>query len=415
MIKVVNILENNYYKILQLSDIFVNKYGYTQIVLEQYKQCLSYENWLYCPTNNDYKVIRITTNSSEQFIYDNDRFEEYISYFNKIIVNNSYKVLDIHICKEEYNIENEKYDYINLDENFNSGIDLTKIYPEIYSAIHYVKDANKEINDIVLKMKKTIQNRIINKKINKETCYVTYIIMLLCIINYIIGLILQLKYDDISAIMITLGADYKIFTLFLNQYYRLISCAFVHGGLLHLVCNMYCLYSIGRYVELRFGHLKYLIIILFSIICGSLTRGILSDNEICVGISGGLYGLLVIFIIDMLQSKLLSIQSLIPTILINLFLNFLSTSAWQAHLGGAIGGFTIYYCFKDKLKVPRIILCIVLLLCLLFKYVTIYSINNIYIGTDFNALKIYYDLGLKNYSEKLLFKLNEIYIKFGGY
>lgn len=409
-------MENNLYKILQVSDIFVNKYGYSQIVLEQYKQYISNETWLYSLENNNYSVIRITTNTSNQFTYDQNRFDDYIRYFKTALNLNSINALDIHISNNKYEKEDENYDFINIEENYYDGIDLKNIYPEIYNCIHHVDDANKEINSIVSKMKKTIENRFKKQKVSSKSYIAVYIIIGICVLNYIIGLFLKLKYEDTSAVMVVLGADYKIFTLFLNQYYRLITCSFVHGNIIHLLCNMYCLFSVGRYIEYRYGHVKFLIILFFSILCGSLTQGIISDNLICVGISGGLYGLLVVFIIDMLQGNLMNIKSLMPTIIVNIGLNFMYTTAWQVHLGGAIGGLAIYYCLKDeKIELPRVILCIVLLLCLVYKYVTINTINNIYGGTDFNVLKIYYDLGLKNYSEKLLIKLNDVYYKLGGH
>ena len=409
-------MENNLYKILQVSDIFVNKYGYSQIVLEQYKQYISNETWLYSLENNNYSVIRITTNTSNQFTYDQNRFDDYIRYFKTALNLNSINALDIHISNNKYEKEDENYDFINIEENYYDGIDLKNIYPEIYNCIHHVDDVDKEINSIVTKMKKTIESRFKNQKISSKSYIAVYIIIGVCVLNYIIGLFLKLKYEDTSAVMVVLGADYKIFTLFLNQYYRLITCSFVHGNFIHLLCNMYCLFSVGRYIEYRYGHVKFLIILFFSILCGSLTQGIISDNLICVGISGGLYGLLVVFIIDMLQGNLMNIKSLMPTIIVNIGLNFMYTTAWQVHLGGAIGGFAIYYCLKDeKIELPRVILCTVLLLCLIYKYVTINTINNIYGGTDFNVLKIYYDLGLKNYSEKLLIKLNDVYYKLGGH
>src|ERR1700746_964238 len=41
------------------------------------------------------------------------------------------------------------------------------------------------------------------------------------------------------------GADFGPLTLH-GQWWRLLSSAFVHGGLLHIGFNMYCFWSIGR-------------------------------------------------------------------------------------------------------------------------------------------------------------------------
>ena len=123
---------------------------------------------------------------------------------------------------------------------------------------------------------------------------------------------------------------------------------------------------------------------------------------------------MVVFIADMLETRIINLRSLLPTILINLALNFLSTTAWMAHIGGAIGGFTIYYMLKDNRNYIRVALCIILLLSLSYKYVTISSIKSLYGGTDLKVLQIYNDFGLKNYCNKLFEELLNVYSKYGG-
>src|SRR5258708_21141445 len=44
------------------------------------------------------------------------------------------------------------------------------------------------------------------------------------------------------------GADYGPYTLS-GQYWRAISCAFVHIGAIHLLLNMWCLWNLGRLME----------------------------------------------------------------------------------------------------------------------------------------------------------------------
>ena len=78
-----------------------------------------------------------------------------------------------------------------------------------------------------------------------------------------------------------------------TDYLRIITSIFLHGGLLHLVFNMYSLYIIGPQLESFFGKVKYIIIYLISGICGNLLSMLfLSDTHVSVGASGAIFGLL---------------------------------------------------------------------------------------------------------------------------
>ena len=408
-------MANEYYKILQLSEVFLNKYDYKQIVIEDYKSFANSESWFFNQTNQNYQVIRISLNSPEQYDFDANRINIYLSYFRKVFNNEDIKFLDIHIGQYLYDKENEPYDYLNIDHKYFNGVDVKNIYPEIYDCIHNVSNPELEVKKISKRTLEGIKNRIKKMPFHQKNKYFcTYIIMAICILNYLIGLLLKYKFGNTSAIFVLLGADYKTFTFGLKQFYRLFTYAFVHNDILHLFCNMFSLYNIGTYIEYRLGHTKYLLILFFSILCGGLTQGILTDNSLCIGMSAGIYGLLVVFIIDAISNGFINIRSLIPTILINICLNFMSSVAWIAHLGGAIGGFVIYYYLKDYKNIYRLILLVILLLCLIYKYVTIDTIENIYAGTDFEVLKILESLGLDRYANKLMLKLIEFYNKFGG-
>ena len=49
-----------------------------------------------------------------------------------------------------------------------------------------------------------------------------------------------------------------------GDYYRLITAAFIHFGLLHLAFNMYALYLIGRPLERYLGSVRFAVIYLLS-------------------------------------------------------------------------------------------------------------------------------------------------------
>lgn len=409
--------KEDYYKMFQVTECLINNYGFKNVIINDLIDDIFNENWLINTDDNNYQAIRVTMSTPNES-GNNEQIQTYLKFFENRFNMKNIKFLDIHICKEKYDKNVEIYDFTNLDIEYFDGIDIKNIYPLVCECIHTVDDADKEVDSILEKMRKKEDTskgfKKLVKKIPKKNYICTLIIISICIINFILNLYLKYKFDDNTAIYVLLGADYKTFTLGMKQFYRLITYAFVHADIIHLLCNMFSLYYVGRYVEIRYGHFKYLLILFYSILLGALTQGILVDNSICVGMSAGIYGLMVVFIGDMISSRVINLRALIPTLLINLFLNFLSTTAWTAHLGGAIGGFIIYYLIKNPKKIIRTILAIIVILSLSVKYVTISSINTLYGGTDLKVIEIFNDLGFENYSKKILIKLLNVYEKYGG-
>ncbi len=80
-----------------------------------------------------------------------------------------------------------------------------------------------------------------------------------------------------------------------KQYYRLITGAFLHANLIHLVFNMFSLYSFGEYIELIYG-IKTLLIIYFSSILGASSLCLLMHRNHydykALGASGGVCGVI---------------------------------------------------------------------------------------------------------------------------
>ena len=69
------------------------------------------------------------------------------------------------------------------------------------------------------------------------------------------------------------GFDYQE-----GEYWRLITVALVHGGFFHLGFNLYALHILGTPVELYFGRNKYVLILLTSLILGSLASALFQDR-----------------------------------------------------------------------------------------------------------------------------------------
>jgi membrane associated rhomboid family serine protease len=149
---------------------------------------------------------------------------------------------------------------------------------------------------------------------------------------------------------------------------------FLHGGWGHLISNMWILFIFGDNVEDRMGKVRYF---LFYILCGliaSFTHFVLHRNSPvpAIGASGAISGVMAAYMLMFPKS---TIVSFIPIIIIPLFLpipaivfigiwflgqllsgttslmlsNSATGIAFWAHIGGFIGGLTLYR-FFDTLK-----------------------------------------------------------------
>jgi rhomboid protease GluP len=89
--------------------------------------------------------------------------------------------------------------------------------------------------------------------------------------------------------LIMWGADFGPATLD-GQWWRLLSCAFVHIGVLHLALNMWCLWSLGRLAERMFGNRTFLALYLFSGLGGSIASVWWNPAIVSAGASGAVFG-----------------------------------------------------------------------------------------------------------------------------
>lgn len=186
---------------------------------------------------------------------------------------------------------------------------------------------------------KSIVNRI---KYTRDTSRVTFILITINVIMYIITAILsQNILDSDIRVLLFLGANENTLVSS-GQYYRLLTCMFLHGGLIHLLLNMYALEVIGPTIERVYGKVKYIIIYFIGGLISSLSSYIFSSG-ISIGASGAIFALLGAMLIltvkmrDIVGSS--AIKSIVSVIGINIFIGIAIPNIDNfAHLGGLLGG-----------------------------------------------------------------------------
>jgi membrane associated rhomboid family serine protease len=77
-----------------------------------------------------------------------------------------------------------------------------------------------------------------------------------------------------------------------HQYWRLVTAAFLHGGIIHLLVNMYALSVIAPFLERDFGAIKLFLLYIGSGCSAALATALILPDTISVGASGAICGLL---------------------------------------------------------------------------------------------------------------------------
>ncbi len=86
------------------------------------------------------------------------------------------------------------------------------------------------------------------------------------------------------------GANYGPYTVS-GQWWRLLTCVFIHGGLLHIAFNMWCLWDLGRLAESVYGHWTFAAVYLITGVSSSLMSVAWNPVVLSVGASGAIFGI----------------------------------------------------------------------------------------------------------------------------
>ena len=124
-----------------------------------------------------------------------------------------------------------------------------------------------------------------------------------------------------------------------GQWYRMLTAAFLHGGIVHLAFNMYFLWIIGTAMEVTIGRWRYLALYLVSALAGSAGALLISPNVPTVGASGAIYGIMgALLVLEYRATGTFAGQAM-GLIVLNLALTFLIPNiSFGGHLGGFVGG-----------------------------------------------------------------------------
>ena len=327
--------------VMKLLHYFITERGYNPVIIRGVKDEIWLEN-----LEDDYKIVRIVSgyiHNNEQFKFDIFKTKSLLKTIKKKTLSFKINALSIFVNLGD-NVDISKFeDTPNIKfANIHEAADLgkyrfvTSVFPDI------TKDMNFKEKGLELFMKITSD---INKKnegdakMNEDVFrpkrpIITYALIIINVLVFILSV-----FNDNILPMFAVNRE-----LIVNfgQYYRLITGMFLHGGILHLLFNMYALYIIGMQLESFLGKAKYLIVYLLSGI-GASMLSIFFSNSFSVGASGAIFGLMGallyfgyhyrVYLDSVVKSQI------IPLIILNLILGFTISGVdnW-AHVGGLVSG-----------------------------------------------------------------------------
>ena len=91
-------------------------------------------------------------------------------------------------------------------------------------------------------------------------------------------------------VMAHYGANFGPYTLS-GEWWRLVTYMFLHGGIMHIAFNMWCLWDLGRLCESLYGRWTFLAIYLITGIAAGLASIGWNPGVLSVGASGAIFGL----------------------------------------------------------------------------------------------------------------------------
>ncbi|RUL74036.1 rhomboid family intramembrane serine protease [Dyella choica] len=150
--------------------------------------------------------------------------------------------------------------------------------------------------------------------------------------------------------------------------WQLVTYAFMHGNLQHILFNMFALYMFGRAIEETFGPRNFTLYYFVCLLTAALTQLLVvyyftHGFEPTLGASGAIFGLLLAFGMLYPQERLMLILLPIPIPAWLFVIGYgalelvLGVGGWQAsvahfaHLGGMLGGFLMIQYWRGKFPI----------------------------------------------------------------
>src|SRR5580698_4810292 len=157
-----------------------------------------------------------------------------------------------------------------------------------------------------------------------------------------------ISFDFDGQTLLEFGAKYGPLMVIRGEWWRLVTAGFLHGGILHILMNMWVLFDLGAQTEEMYGTSRYLFIYFVATVTGFLGSFLWAPSTPSVGASAGICGLIGAMIALGVRDRTsygAEIRRFYIRWVIYLLIFGLLFPATDnaAHLGGLAGGFVVGY------------------------------------------------------------------------
>jgi rhomboid protease GluP len=144
------------------------------------------------------------------------------------------------------------------------------------------------------------------------------------------------------------------------QPWRILTSNYLHGGMLHIALNMWCLWNLGSLAERIFDRTTYLLTYTFCGLAGSLASLWWHPTVVGIGASGAIFGVAGALIAALYLGHLPipkaalrgTLRSLLTFAAYNLFFGALPGIDNSAHIGGLLAGLALGSAVSSHLTSP---------------------------------------------------------------
>jgi membrane associated rhomboid family serine protease len=187
-----------------------------------------------------------------------------------------------------------------------------------------------------------------------ETSRVTTALIGLNVLVFLLGFAVPDLQQRFGNLALAVTMDGQVIGVAYGEYYRLVTAAFLHAGVFHILFNMFALAQIGPVLENALGRARFLALYVLAALGGSTLAYLLAQpNQPSVGASGAIFGLFGAYyvVVRRLGGET---NQIVILLVINLVITFtLPNIDWRAHVGGLVTGAALAAAFAYAPRGPR--------------------------------------------------------------